>query len=156
MESMFCFCPTFFASSTFKQIRIIRASCACIDSSMLVLPPIPFHMSLPQFSFPKKVGQWVTTLVSFMQYRRVFNIIPTFWSLSWMNYDHKFMDILLLAIVTIWENLSFCLDGTLQLRHLFLQQCQEALRWCPRTLPLPTATLKHHALWALSCVLLRL
>ena len=62
------------------------------------------------------------------------------------NYDRKFKDILCSALVTIWENWSFGLDCTLTLRHLFLQPNQEAFRWCPRTLPLPTETLKHLAL----------
>ena len=33
---------------------------------------------------------------------------------------------------------------------------QEALRWCPRILPLPSETLKHRALWILPCIPLRL
>ena len=35
---------------------------------------------------------------------------------------------------------------------LFLQSHQETLRWCPRTLPLPSETLKHRALWIPLCI----
>ena len=72
-------------------------------------------------------------------------VVEVFWS--------KFQDIRLSAFVTIWEHRSCWLECTLKLRHLFLQPYQEALRWCPRTLPLPSETQKHLALWMALCVL---
>ena len=60
----------------------------------------------------------------------------------------------LLLIVPIWKLRSFWPVCTLKLRHLCFQPYREALRRCPRTLPFET--LKHHALWILLCILLRL
>ena len=56
----------------------------------------------------------------------------------------------------MWELRSSRPECTRKLRNLLLQPYHGALRWCPRTLPLPSETLKHMALWTLPCVLLRL
>ena len=45
--------------------------------------------------------------------------------------------------VTFWKLLSFWLECTLRLRHLFLQSYQESLRESPRNSPLPPETPKH-------------
>ena len=47
--------------------------------------PVPFQNHFFKFPFSKKAGQWVTIYVSFKRYHWVFNLIPTFWSLSWRN-----------------------------------------------------------------------
>ena len=65
---------------------------------------------------------------------------PTVFQLFWSffvveEFRTKFQDTLLSAFVTIWELRSFWLEYT-EIASLVLQPYQEALRWCPRTLPL--------------------